>query len=269
MRGLKIWTLRFAIWARRSRRISSSLLPLNMLPTTTSIQPAPALCVTSISLREASPLGLPYTRSRSPRRRLAPIAWLTHCARSHRSHLLLVLAVFGPDADHVADVHVRRDLDDEAGLERRRLDLRARRGAVDARGRVHHLEVHGHRQLDADRLVAVELHRDGRFGNDVVRVVAEDLDVEVDLLVAARVHEVERVAVAVEILHLPLVENGALDVLFGAELVVGLLAGADVPHPRLHEAALVARREMREIEDAIEIGAHLDQHAPLHPRRLY
>src|SRR5262245_55426464 len=30
-----------------------------------------------IFLRGASPLGLPYTRSRSPLRRLAPIAWLT------------------------------------------------------------------------------------------------------------------------------------------------------------------------------------------------
>jgi len=29
------------------------------------------------------PLGLPYTRSRSPLRRLAPIAWLARHARSH------------------------------------------------------------------------------------------------------------------------------------------------------------------------------------------
>ena len=40
MRGLKIWTFWRAICARRTRRISSSLLPLNMLPTMTSIQPA-------------------------------------------------------------------------------------------------------------------------------------------------------------------------------------------------------------------------------------
>ena len=39
MSGLKIWTFWRAICARRSRRISSSLLPLNMLPVMTSIQP--------------------------------------------------------------------------------------------------------------------------------------------------------------------------------------------------------------------------------------
>jgi len=39
MSGLKICTCCRAIWARRSRRISSSLLPLNMLPVMTSIQP--------------------------------------------------------------------------------------------------------------------------------------------------------------------------------------------------------------------------------------
>ena len=37
--GLKIWTRCRAICARRSRRMSSSLLPLNMLPQITSIQP--------------------------------------------------------------------------------------------------------------------------------------------------------------------------------------------------------------------------------------
>ena len=37
--GLKICTLCRAICARRSRRMSSSLFPLNMLPVITSIQP--------------------------------------------------------------------------------------------------------------------------------------------------------------------------------------------------------------------------------------
>jgi hypothetical protein len=40
MRGLKIWTRCFAMIARRSRRMSSSLLPENMLPQITSIQPS-------------------------------------------------------------------------------------------------------------------------------------------------------------------------------------------------------------------------------------
>jgi hypothetical protein len=39
---LKISTFWRAIWARRSRRISSSVLPLYMLPTITSIHPVPA-----------------------------------------------------------------------------------------------------------------------------------------------------------------------------------------------------------------------------------
>src|SRR4030095_11685332 len=36
----------------------------------------------ALYIRGASPLGLPCTRSRSPLRRLAPIAWLARCARS-------------------------------------------------------------------------------------------------------------------------------------------------------------------------------------------
>jgi hypothetical protein len=39
MPGLKISTFWRAIWARRRRRMSSSVFPLYMLPTITSIQP--------------------------------------------------------------------------------------------------------------------------------------------------------------------------------------------------------------------------------------
>jgi hypothetical protein len=46
--GLKICTFCRAICARRSRRMSSSLFPLNMLPTMTSIQPCPGWRTTSI-----------------------------------------------------------------------------------------------------------------------------------------------------------------------------------------------------------------------------
>src|SRR3954467_11255019 len=35
-----------------------------------------------VSIRGAPPLGLPYTRSRAPRRRRAPIAWLARRTRS-------------------------------------------------------------------------------------------------------------------------------------------------------------------------------------------
>ena len=133
---------------------------------------------------------------------------------------------------------------------------------------VHDFQVDRDRQLDADRLLAVELHRDDRLGQDVVGVVAQHLGVDVDLLVAARVHEMERVAVTVEVLHLPLVEDGAFDVLFGAELVVGLQAGADVAHLGLDESALVAGREVLEIENPEEVVLELDQHAALQSCRL-
>src|SRR5450759_3108748 len=185
-----------------------------------------------------------------------------------RSDFLEILAGFRADAKDVADAHKRRDLYDQARLERRRLHLRARRRAVDPRHRVDDLQIHRHRQLDADRLLAVELHEDRRFGDDVIRVVPQDLDVDVQLLVRPRVHEMERVAVTVEILHLPLVEDRPLDVLFGAELVVPLLAGADVPHLGLDEPPLIARGEMLQVEDPEQLILELDQHASLQPGRL-
>ena len=85
---------------------------------------------------------------------------------------------------------------------------------------VRHHEVDGRRQLDADRLHVVELDADQHFGNEEVLRVAKRFGTDVHLIVGRRVHEVEGVAVAVEELHLPFVERGALDVFFRPELVV-------------------------------------------------
>jgi hypothetical protein len=141
-------------------------------------------------------------------------------------------------------------LHDQTGFERRRLYLRARRRAFDSgHGFLDH-EIDGLRELDADRLRLVEFHADDRVGNEVVLRVAQRLVRDVNLLEAGRVHEIEMVRVVVEVLHLALVKRGAFDVLFRAELVVGQGQRPDVAHPTLDVGALVAGREMVEIEDA-------------------
>ena len=76
------------------------------------------------------------------------------------------------------------------------------------------------------------------------------------------------VAVVVEVLHLALVERRALDVFFRAELVVGQRQRADVAHPDLDVRALVARRQVVQLEDAEQVVADLDEHPFAEPRRL-
>ena len=119
-----------------------------------------------------------------------------------------------------------------------------------------------------DRLVAVELHLDERIGKQIVHGVAEHFAIDVNLLEARRVHEMERVAVAVEILHLVLVENRALHVLFRAELHVRQRVGSDIAKPALDESALVARRHVLKIEDAQQIVADPDEIAFAETRGL-
>src|SRR6267143_1926862 len=67
MAGLKICTRCRAISARRSRRISSSLLPENIGPTTTSIQPILPLTMSTFAPSKAvSVPGHKYQASRVP-----------------------------------------------------------------------------------------------------------------------------------------------------------------------------------------------------------
>ena len=76
-----------------------------------------------------------------------------------------------------------------------------------------------------------------------------------------RVHEVEQIAVAIEELHLVLLERRALHVVFRPELMVAEPAGSDVAHLALHVPALVAGRDVVEVDHTEQIAVDLDQHA--------
>src|SRR5512132_2563434 len=120
MSGLKIWTFCRAIWARRTRRMSSSLLPLNMLPVMTSIEPGRA----GGGAGKLPPLPVDALDV-GPGRRV--------------------------DADDVALVDEGGHLHDEARLHLRRLADVRDRGALDGGLRLHDLHLDGEGQLDADR----------------------------------------------------------------------------------------------------------------------
>src|SRR5688500_11052873 len=112
-RGLKSCTFWRAIWARRTRRMSSSLLPLNMLPVMASIQPAPA---PGRGFTGWTPGGL-----------LGPLD---------------VGAAGGVDADHVALGDEGRHVDHEPGLHLRRLVLVGDGGPLDGGLGLEHRHLH-------------------------------------------------------------------------------------------------------------------------------
>jgi len=83
----------------------------------------------------------------------------------------------------------------------------------------------------------------------------------VNLLVARRIHEAIELALAVEVLHLPLVEHRAFDVFFRPEFVIHETARADVAHLGLNGSALVPRRHVQGVFDTHELTFVLDEHA--------
>ena len=68
------------------------------------------------------------------------------------------------------------------------------------------------------------------------------------------------VAIVVQVLHFAFVERRPLDIFLRPELVVRQRASPDVAHPCLNVSALIAGRQMMQIEDAEEIVALLDEH---------
>ena len=134
--------------------------------------------------------------------------------------------------------------------------------------RVLHHQVDRQRQLDADRLAAVELHLDHHLGEQVIHRITEGLARDVDLLERVGVHEVVVGAVVVHVLHRTLVERRALDEIFRSQFVVGQGAAADIARLHAHEAAEVAGRDVLYIERAEQVLVQLEQHALAQLRRL-
>ena len=91
--------------------------------------------------------------------------------------------------------------------------------------------------FDADRPAVVEVDLHVGVGQQVAGLAFEEVGVELHLLVVFLVHEDVAVAVLVEVLHLARIDERALDLVLGAEALVGLGALVDVLHLDLHERA--------------------------------
>src|SRR5262245_18537355 len=111
-----------------------------------------------------------------------------------------ILARPGVDPDDFALRDERGHLHDGAGLELRRLvDVGDRRALQLGLG-LHHLQVDGGRELDLERAPVEEVDLDGEVLLQELRVVAQDVLVELDLLVVLPVHEDVVRAALVEVL---------------------------------------------------------------------
>ena len=103
-----------------------------------------------------------------------------------------------------------------------------------------------------------------RLRDQKTRRVAEEILGQVHLLEGLGVHEIEVLAVVVQIFHLVLLERGLFDLVFGAEAVLDHGAGAELAHLYLDEAAQVARCAVLHLENGIQLAVPLDHHAGTH-----
>src|SRR5436190_2774846 len=176
--------------------------------------------------RSSSPAGL--------RRPGTPEAgWLTSDPRD-------VFAGAGVDLDPFTRVDEERYLDDLAGLERGRLARTGDTVPLQPRLRL------GDRQVDRSgdlhlHDLTLEHRQDGdRVLDDVVSRFAQCGRRHLQLVVALRVHEDVLTAVAVEELHVALVQDGLLDADTCVERAVDDLTSAHVLEAAAHEGPTLA-----------------------------
>ena len=114
-----------------------------------------------------------------------------------------------------------------------------------------------------DDLVVVHLEDGGVALLEVLGGVAQRRVVDVELVVGGVVHEDVVLAVAVEVLHLPLVDDGLLELLVGPVGAVDDGAGADVLQLGADEGAALARLHVLELDDGEEPLGEVEGHAVL------
>src|SRR5438045_1965828 len=167
----------------------------------------------------------------------------------------------GVHFDFIALVYEWRDGDDQAGLQSGRLAHRAGRCLLQRRLGADYFQLHGILEIDSDGLVLEKFHLHHGVGNQVVHRFAQLLARQMHLLVVLRVHEMEIVALAVEILEFHFVKDGAVHKFFRAKSIIDDRAALEIFHARLHGAALIARSAMVHAENREKLALVLDDHA--------
>ena len=84
------------------------------------------------------------------------------------------------------------------------------------------------------------------------------------LLVIFCVHEVEVLAVVVQVLHFVLFEDRLIHTVFRREAVFEHGTATEVPQLGLHKPAQVTWRAMRDAEHGVQFVIELDHHARAH-----
>src|SRR5262245_38480928 len=175
-----------------------------------------------------------------------------------------VLARTGVDLDAVARVDEQRHLHDSAGLSGSRFLGAGHSVALHARFGLGNRQLDRGRQIDTDNFVLVHLQHRGVAVLQIQHRVAQGRGLDVHLVVGGVVHEDVMVfALAVEQLHLALVDDCLLELLVGAVGATDDGACAHVLELRSNERAALARLDVLELDDLEQALGQVERHAVL------
>jgi hypothetical protein len=170
----------------------------------------------------------------------------------------------GVDLDLLARLDEQRHLDHEPGLERRRLARARHAVALHARLGLRDGELDRGGELGGDDRTLVHVQDGGVALLEVVDRAAEVLGGHVELVVGLVVHEHEGVALAVEVLHLALVDDRERHLLVGAERALEHRAARHLLELGAHDGAALARLHVLELDDGDEaLRGQVQRHAVL------
>src|SRR5450759_5014700 len=174
---------------------------------------------------------------------------------------LHVFAGSGVDLDPIALVDEQGHRHRQPGLQRRRLRGPGRGVALEAGVGCGHLEIDGGGQFDPDRLVLVGQNGDLGAVFEVFEGVTKGRGRQRYLVVGLGVHEVVLVAVAIEILHVSLLDAYLGEALLGTKSLVGDGPSLKVAQASAHLGGAPPHLHVRVADADVQLSVALEDRA--------
>ena len=166
-----------------------------------------------------------------------------------RSHARQILPGSCIDLDDIPLIDEERDRDLGAGLNNGGLSGAGGGVALETGFGVGDGKLHEKRRLNGKNITLVRADLDHLVLLDELQLVADLILIKRDLLIGIQIHEIEKVSVRVQVLHVLAVNTGFLKLLGGTERFLDDAAADDILQLGADESSALARFNVLELND--------------------
>lgn len=172
-----------------------------------------------------------------------------------------ILTGSGVDLQLIADLNKQRNHDLSAGLNDSGFGSAGSGIALEAGLGIGHFQLYEERRLNGEDIALVGADLDHLIVFDEFQGIADGVLIQSDLIISLNVHEIEEIAIRIQILHIYSVDMSSRELLSGTEGFFNHAAADDVFQFGSYERCSFSGLYVLEFNDLIDVVVHLKRNA--------